>query len=125
MKWVFKLKLKPDGSVAKHKARLVARGFLQRAGLDYSEVFAPVARLETIRLVIALAHNRDWSLYQLDVKSAFLNGTLEEEVFVKQPPGFEIKGKEDKVFRLHKALYGLKQAPRAWNKRINFFLIKE
>ena len=125
VKWVFKLKLKPDGSVAKHKARLVARGFLQRAGLDYSEVFAPVARLETIRLVIALAHNRDWSLYQLDVKSAFLNGTLEEEVFVKQPPGFEIKGKEDKVFRLHKALYGLKQAPRAWNKRIDSFLIKE
>ena len=90
------------------KARLVARGFLQKSGLDYSEVFAPVARLETIRLVIALAHDRDWSLYQLDVKSAFLNGTLEEEVFVKQPPGFEIKSKEDKVFRLHKALYGLK-----------------
>ena len=125
VKWVFKLKLKPDGSVAKHKARLVAKGFLQRAGLDYSEVIAPVARLETIRLVIALAHNRDWSLYQLDVKLAFLNGTLEEEVFVKQPPGFEIKGKEDKVFRLHKAYYGLKHAPRAWNKRIDSFLIKE
>ena len=113
MKWVFKVKLKPDGIVAKHKARLVARGFLQRAGLDYSEVFAPVARLETIRLVIALAHSRDWPLYQLDVKSAFLNGTLEEEVFVKQPPRFKIKGEEDKVFRLYKTLYGLKQAPRA------------
>ena len=125
VKWVFKVKLKPDGTVAKHKARLVARGFLQRAGLDYLEVFPPVARLETIRLVIALAHSRDWPLYQLDVKSTFLNGTLEEEVFVKQPPGFEIKGEEDKVFRLYKALYGLKQAPRAWNKRIDSFLVKQ
>ena len=122
VKWV--MKLKPDGTVAKHKTRLVARGFLQRASLDYSEVFAPVARLETKRFVIALAHSRDWPLYQLDVKSTFLNGTLEEEVFVKQPPGFEIKGEEDKVFRLYKALYGLKQAPRAWNKRIDSFLVK-
>ena len=95
------MKLKPDGTVAKHKAKLVARGFLQRASLDYSEVFAPVARLETKRFVIALAHSRDWPLYQLDVKSAFLNGTLEEEVFVKQPPRFKIKGEEDKVFRLY------------------------
>jgi hypothetical protein len=82
VRWVFKVKLKPDGSIGKHKARLVARGFLQKPGLDYFEVFAPVARHETIRLVIALAANRGWSLMHLDVKSAFLNGPLQEEVYV-------------------------------------------
>lgn len=125
VKWVFKLKLKPDGSISKHKARLVAKGFLQKAGLDYSEVFAPVARTETIRLVLAFANFKGWPLFQLDVKSAFLNGPLEEEVYVTQPPGFEIKGREDKVYRLKKALYGLKQAPRAWNKRIDSFLVQQ
>ena len=79
VKWVFKQKLNPDGSIAKHKARLVARGFLQKPGLDYSEVFAPVARLETIRLVVSIASARNWPIFQLDVKSAFLNGPLEEE----------------------------------------------
>ena len=124
VKWVFKQKLNPDGSIAKYKARLVARGFLQKAGLDYSEVFAPVARIETIRLVVAIASARKWPLFQLDVKSAFLNGPLEEEVYVSQPPGFVVKGKEDMVYRLRKALYGLKQAPRAWNKRIDSFLFE-
>lgn len=124
LKWVFKTKLNPDGSVSKHKARLVARGFLQKQGIDYNEVFAPVARHETVRLVVALANLRNWPLYHLDVKYAFLNGPLEETVFVTQPPGFEIAGKEGMVYRLHKALYGLKQAPRAWNKRIDEFLIQ-
>lgn len=82
VKWVFKLKLNLDGSIAKYKTRLVAKGFLHRQGLDYSEVFEPVARLETIRLVIALASGRGWSLFQLDVKFAFLNDPLEEEVYV-------------------------------------------
>lgn len=121
VKWIFKVKLSPKGSIVKHKARLVARGFLQKPGLDYSEVFAPVARHETIRLVVALACGRNWFLSHLDVKSAFLNGPLEEEVYVTQPPGFEVKHKERKVYRLHKALYGLKQAPRAWNRRIDSF----
>ena len=125
VKWVYKTKLKPDGQVAKYKARLVARGFLQRQGLDYNEVFAPVARMETIRLIIAIASWKSWKMFQLDVKSAFLNGELEEEVYVSQPPGFEIKGKEDYVYRLRKALYGLKQAPRAWNKKIDQFLISQ
>ncbi|MCI32538.1 retrovirus-related pol polyprotein from transposon tnt 1-94, partial [Trifolium medium] len=80
VKWVFKLKLNPDGSVAKYKARLMARGFLQREGLDYSEVYSPVARIETVRLVVAIANARDWPMYHLDVKSAFLNGPLEEVV---------------------------------------------
>lgn len=123
VKWVFKLKRKPDGSIAKHKARLVARGFLQQEGIDYSEVYAPVARMETIRLVIAIASSKGWPLFQLDVKSAFLNGPLDEEVYVLQPPGFEVPDAPDKVYRLRKALYGLKQAPRAWNRRIDAFLI--
>ncbi|PNY04319.1 copia-type polyprotein [Trifolium pratense] len=124
VKWVFKVKMNPDGTISKHKARLVARGFLQKHGIDYNEMFAPVARLETVRLVIALACKNKWLMYHLDVKSAFLNGPLEDEVFVSQPPGFEIKGKENMVYKLHKALYGLKQSPRAWNKRIDEFLIQ-
>jgi hypothetical protein len=83
LKWVYKTKLNPDGSISKHKARLVARGFLQKEGIDYNEVFAPVARHETIRLVVTLANLRGWGLYHLDVKSAFLNGPLEENVYVK------------------------------------------
>ncbi|MCH80809.1 copia-type polyprotein [Trifolium medium] len=124
VKWVFKVKLNPDGTISKHKARLVARGFLQKHGIDYNEVFAPVARIETVRLVVALACKNRWKMYHLDVKSAFLNGPLDEEVYVAQPPGFEIKGKEKLVYKLYKALYGLKQAPRAWNKRIDQFLIQ-
>nr|KYP32045.1 Retrovirus-related Pol polyprotein from transposon TNT 1-94 [Cajanus cajan] len=124
VRWVYKVKLNSKGEVAKYKARLVAKGFLQRQGLDYDEVFAPVARLETIRLVVSMASYHCWPIHQMDVKSAFLNGPLEEEVFVSQPPGFEIKGKEKQVYRLHKALYGLKQAPRAWNKRIDSFLLQ-
>ncbi|CAJ2632851.1 unnamed protein product [Trifolium pratense] len=123
VKWVYKVKQNPEGQVVKYKARLVAKGFLQKQGLDYDEVFSPVARHETIRLVIALACSRRWPLFHLDVKSAFLNGPLEEDVYVKQPPGFELKGKEDKVLKLNKALYGLKQAPRAWNKRIDLFFV--
>ncbi|GAU44417.1 hypothetical protein TSUD_100640 [Trifolium subterraneum] len=124
VKWLFKLKMKPNGEIAKYKARLVAKGFLQKQGLDFNEVFAPVARLETIRLVVAITSYRGWSMHQLDVKSAFLNGPLDEEVYVKQPPSFEIKGQEEKVFKLKKTLYGLKQAPRSWNKTIDSFLIK-
>ena len=112
VKWVFKLKHNADGSIARHKARLVARGFLQRAGLDYSEVFVPVARLETVRLVVALTCNQGWSTFHLDVKSAFLNGPLDEEVYVTQPHGFVIQKEANKVYKLHKALYGLKKVPR-------------
>ncbi|GAU30142.1 hypothetical protein TSUD_360350 [Trifolium subterraneum] len=125
VKWVYKMKQNPEGQVIKHKARLVVKGFLQKQGLDYDEVFSPVARHETIRLVIALACSRRWPMFHLDVKSAFLNGPLEEDVYVKQPPGFELKGKEDRVLKLNKALYGLKQAPRAWNKRIDQFLVMQ
>ncbi|GAU38708.1 hypothetical protein TSUD_396360 [Trifolium subterraneum] len=123
VKWVYKVKMSPQGEITRHKARLVAKGFLQREGIDYEEVYAPVARIETIRLVVAMANSNNWSIHQMDVKCAFLkNGPLSEEVFVKQPPGFEVKGQTNKVYKLHKALYGLKQAPRAWNKRIDGYL---
>ncbi|CAL0299548.1 unnamed protein product [Lupinus luteus] len=122
VKWIYKVKLKPDGSIAKHKARLVAKELMQKEGIGYSEVFPHVARLVTVRLMIALASWKRWNLCQLDVKSAFLNGPLEEVVIVNQPPGFINKGNESNMLRLKKALYGLKHAPRAWNKRIDKFL---
>ncbi|MCI36410.1 reverse transcriptase [Trifolium medium] len=87
----------------KHKARLVARGFLQQQGIYYSEVYAPVGRMETIILVIAIASSMNWSLFHMDVKSAFLNGPLEEEVYVSQPPGFEVETEKHKVYKLQKA----------------------
>lgn len=121
VKWVFKIKLKPNGLVSNHKARIVTRGFLKKYDLDYFEVFAPIARHETIRLVIVIATNSNWPMIHLDVKSAFLNGSLQEEVYVLQPPGFVKENKEGMVYNLHKALYGLKQAPRAWNLKIDSF----
>ena len=119
VKWVYKTKLNLDGSVLKNKARLVAKGYAQKPGLDYNETYAPVARLDTIRTLISLAAQKNWKLYQLDVKSAFLNGVLQEEVYVEQPEGFVVKGNEEKVYKLHKALYRLKQAPRAWYGEID------
>ncbi|BBN69279.1 multidrug resistance-associated protein 9 [Prunus dulcis] len=112
VKWVYKVKLNLDGTVQKNKARLVAKGYSQKPGIDYNETFAPVARLDTIRTLIALAAQKEWNLFQLDVKSAFLNGILKEEVYVEQPQGYVQESKETKVYRLNKALYGLKQAPR-------------
>ena len=123
VKWIYKTKLNADGEVVKHKARLVAQGFSQQPGIDYNETFAPVARLDTVRLVLAIAAQHSWKVHQMDVKSAFLNGFLEEEVYVKQPPGYEVKGEEGKVYKLKKALYGLKQAPRVWYSRIDAYLI--
>jgi hypothetical protein len=123
LKWVFKLKKDSKGEVVKHKARLVAKGYVQRQGIDFDEVFAPVARLETVRLLIALAAQEGWQVHHMDVKSAFLNGDLVEEVYVAQPPGFEKKGEEHKVLKLHKALYGLRQAPRAWNSKLDKSLV--
>lgn len=118
VKWVFKTKLNEDGNVDKHKARLVVKGYAQEEGIDYEEVFAPVARWDTIRILLAVAAQRGWKVHQLDVKSAFLYGELKEVVYVEQPEGFVKRGEEDKVYLLKKALYGLKQAPRAWFSRI-------
>ena len=96
------------GEVDKYKARLVAKGYAQQYGIDFSEVFALVARMDTIRLLVALVACRGWDIFQLDVKSAFLHGELNEDVYVEQPKGYEKKGEEHKVYKLHKALYGLK-----------------
>lgn len=125
VKWVYKTKLNEKGKAEKYKARLVAKGYAQTEGIDYTEVFAPVARWDTIRSLLAVAAQRGWCVYQLDVKSAFLYGELKEEVYVDQPEGFVKIGEEDKVYRLKKALYGLKQAPRAWFSRIESYFKKE
>ena len=123
LKWVFKVKRNADGTINKFKASLVAKGYVQEHGVDYDEVFAPVARLETIRLLIGMAAIKGCEIHHLDVKTAFLHGELTKDVYVSQPEGFEKKGEEHKVFKLSKALYCLKQASRAWNTRLNKILI--
>ena len=100
----------------------MAKGYVQRHGIDFDEVFAPVARIETVRLIIALAASNGWEIHHLDVKTAFLHGELKEVVYVTQPEGYVTKGNEEKVYKLNKALYGLKQAPRAWNNKLNSIL---
>ena len=121
-RWVFRNKLDENGLIVRNKARLVAKGYNQEEGIDYDETYAPVARLEAIRLLLAYACSLDFQLYQMDVKSAFLNGYIQEEVYVDQPPGFEDSENPSHVYKLQKALYGLKQAPRAWYDRLNNFL---
>ncbi|GJZ97532.1 copia protein [Tanacetum coccineum] len=113
-KLVFRNKLDKNGIVSRNKARLVAQGYNQQEGIDYDETYAPVARLESIRILLAYACALDFKLFQMDVKSAFLNGFINEEVYVAQPPGFIDFEKPDHVYKLKKALYGLKQAPKAW-----------
>jgi len=113
LKWVFKVKRDEHGAIVKHKARLVAKGYVQRPGIDFEEDFAPVTRLESVHLLLAVAAHESWEVHHMDVKSAFLNGDLQEEVYVSQPAGFIIQGAEHKVLKLKKALYGLRQAPRA------------
>ncbi|GJR67851.1 retrovirus-related pol polyprotein from transposon TNT 1-94 [Tanacetum coccineum] len=124
LKWIFKIKLDEYGDVLKNKARLVAKGYRQEAGIDFEESFAPVARLEAIRLFIAHAASMNMVIFQMDVKTAFLNGELNEVVYVSQPEGFVDPEHPSHVYRLKKALYGLKQAPRAWYDKLSAFLIK-
>jgi hypothetical protein len=123
-KWVDKIKHAADGSVDKYKARFVARGFSQKEGEDYDETFAPVARYTSIRAIISLAASMGWNLHQMDVKTDSLNGTIEEEVYIEQPQGFEVHSRDTHVCRLKKALYGLKQAPRAWYARMDSYLTR-
>ena len=118
-KWVFTVKTKADGSIERFKARLVAKGFTQSYDIDYQETFAPVAKLNSIRVLLSLAANLDWPLYQLDVKNAFLNGDLDKEVYMEIPPGTKNATNGSKVCRLMKSLYGLKQSPRAWFERFS------
>ena len=123
-KWVFRNKNDADGIVIRNKARLVAKGHSQQEGIDYDETFATVARLEAIQMFLAYAAHKKFKLFQMDVKSAFLNGELEEEVFVEQPPGFIDPRFPNHVYRLDKALYGLKQVPRAWYETLAQFLLE-
>jgi hypothetical protein len=123
-KWFFKNNQGEDGEVVRNKARLVAQGYSQVEGLDFGETFAPVARFEAIRILLAFAAFKEFKLYQMDVKSAFLNGVIQEEVYVRQPPGFESPKYPDRVYKFSKVLYGLKQAPRAWYDRLKTFLLE-
>ncbi|KAK6139147.1 hypothetical protein DH2020_027110 [Rehmannia glutinosa] len=123
-KWIFKNKTDESGKIVRNKARLVAQGYTQVEGVDFDETFAPVARIESIRLLLAIACYLGLTLHQIDVKSAFLNGFLDEEAFVEQPKGFEDPFKPNHVYKLKKALYGLKQAPRAWYGRLTEYLLQ-
>jgi hypothetical protein len=123
-KWVFCNKQDENGVVTRNKARLVAQGFTKVEGLGFDETYAPVARLEAIRVLLAFATHHDFKLYQMDVKSTFLNSPIQELVYVEQPPGFEDPKFPNHVYKLQKALYGLKQAPRAWYECLIEFLLK-
>lgn len=113
-KWIYKTKLHSDGSLARYKARLVLQGYKQQPGLDYNETFSPVAKMPTVRVFLTVATSKSWPIHQLDVSNAFLRGTLEEKVYMKQPQGFQNSQFLDHICLLKKSLYGLKQSPRQW-----------
>jgi hypothetical protein len=121
-KWVFKKKMNEQGQCFRNKPRLVCKGYAQVEGHDFDETFAPVVRLEAIRMFLAYACHKNFKVYQMDVKSTFLNGNLEEEIYVEQPEGFSLTVNPDYVCKLKKALYQLKQTPRAWYYRLDKFL---
>ena len=123
-KWVFKVKYNGEGKVERFKSRLVAKGYSQRQGLDFEETFSPVVRFSSIRTLLALAIQKDMIVHQMDVVTAFLNGELDEEIYMQQPDGYQVSGKENLVCRLKKSLYGLKQAPRCWNRALREFMMQ-
>ncbi|GKB61491.1 retrovirus-related pol polyprotein from transposon TNT 1-94 [Tanacetum coccineum] len=125
LKWIYKVKTDEFGRVLKNKARLVAQGFRQEEGIDFEESFAPVARIEAIHIFVENAANKNMMIFQMDVKTAFLNGELKEEVYVSQPKGFVDQDKQSHVYKLKKALYDLKQAPRAWYDMLSSFLLSQ
>jgi len=121
-KWVFRTKYKADGSILKHKACLVAKGFLQTPGIDYLETFSPVVKAPIIRVLFALAVHFGWDIQQVDINNVFLNGELVEDVYMTQPTGFVDSNFPSYVCKLKKSLYGLKQAPRAWYLKLKYAL---
>nr|GFA30559.1 retrovirus-related Pol polyprotein from transposon TNT 1-94 [Tanacetum cinerariifolium] len=125
LKWIYKVKLDELGGILKNKARLVARGYRQEEGIDFEESFAPVARLEAFRIFLAYAAHRNMVVYQMDLKTAFLNGNLREDVYVSQPDGFVDSDNPNHVYKLKKALYRLKQASRAWHDMLSSFLLSQ
>ncbi len=112
---MYKVKHNANGSVSRYKARLVAKGYAQTYGIDYEETYSPVAKMTTVRAIIAMATAKGWSLHQMDVKNVFLHGDLQEDLYMEQPPSYVDQTHPNLVCRLKKALYGLKQAPRAWS----------
>ena len=123
-KWIFKIKPGSKDTPTRYKARLVAKGYTQKYGLDYQDTYSPVVKPNSLRTVLALVAARNLELIQLDIKTAFLYCELKEELYLEQPEGFVVPGRENDVCRFQKSLYGLKQAPRAWNKKFNEFLVK-
>nr|KAJ0220468.1 hypothetical protein LSAT_V11C200058650 [Lactuca sativa] len=118
-KWTLKRKMKVDGTIDKYKAKLVIQGFRQKEGIDFFDTYAPVARISTIRLLLALVAIDNLVIHQMDVKTTFLNGDLDEEIYMKQPEGFVMPGNEHKVCKLKKSLYGLKQEPKQWHQKFD------
>ncbi|GJR82254.1 retrovirus-related pol polyprotein from transposon TNT 1-94 [Tanacetum coccineum] len=125
LKWLWKNKKDEDQTVIRNKARLVAKGYAQEEGINFEESFAPITHLEAVRIFIAHAAHKSFPIYQMDVKTTFLNGPLKEEVYVAQPEGFVDPDHPEKVYLLRKALYGLKQAPRAWYDELSNFLMSK